>query len=468
MVAYTNFPINLVGGESKSRSRFWSSQSSVNLYIDVQGSGRTESALLSWPGEKAWSSGSSATNRGIYVTSEGAVYSVNDTSLYSVSSGGVQTALGSIFGSGRCIFADDGENVLIATAGSSVTYINNQFVFNGAGQLYKYDGANVTQISTPSLNSKQWCSSNAGTTTFQSVNIASAEALGDDLIQVVAFDQKLYLFGSKSIEVFYNTGTGSPPFARIEQSVNTDIGIVNSGAAAYTPDYLYFLSPEGVVYRVSAFQPESITPPNIAREILSGQTSDAFGFTCKLDGASFYILQLPTAGLTLAFSERSQEWTRLSTGSSLGRHLSNGYAYAFNKHLISDYNSSDIYEWDFDTYNSNGSTIIRQRDSSPINGVSLGVPGRRLVMNRASFLMETGVGNTSIPDPKVMISASYDGGRSFTGEDWISLGREGDPVKMIHWNNMATFYDLVLRVKVSDPAFVAIHGGSVSLKRAGL
>lgn len=469
MARYVNVPVNFVGGESRSRSRFWSSQSSVNFYVDVQGSGRSESSLMPWPGEKAFSAGSVAINRGLYATSTGDLYTVNDNTLYSVDSSGTQASIGTVGGAGRCSFADDGANLLIAIDGSTVTYINNQFIVTGSGSLYLYNGSTLSLVSLPTISTDQWAVSNAGDpSTFQAFNVATAEAAGDNLLQAYVFQQKLYLAGSKSIEVLYNSGTGSPPFARIEQSVTNTLGIASNYSMAASNDYLYFLGNDGAVYRTSAYQPLSVTPPSIAKEINSGVFSDAYGFICRLHGVSFYVLQLPTAGLTLAYSELSGEWTRLSSGTSLARHLVNGYAYAFDKHLVVDNDSSDIYEWDFDTYQSNSSTIIRQRDGAPINGLALGAPGERLIMNKMTILMETGVGNTDIPNPKIMVSASYDGGRSFTNEDWIEIGREGEAVKRIDWYNMATFYDLVPRVRVSDPAFIALHGASIEVKRAGV
>ena len=470
MARYVNVPINFVGGESKSRSRFWSSQSSVNFYVDVQSSGRTESALMPWPGEKAWSAGSSATNSGLYSTSTGDLYTVNDSILYSVDINGVRTSLGSLTSSSVYSFADDGANLLIATGRSTVTYLNNRFIFTGLGDLFIYNGTSLSVVSTPTITSKQWAASNSGDpTTFPIANIGSFESSGDNILQAFAFQQRVYFAGEKSIEVFYNPPDAtSPPLTRIEQSVTNTLGAASPYTYAASTDFLYHLGNDGVVYRTSSYQPQPITPSSISKEITSGVYSDAFAFVCRLQGIPFYVLQLPSAGLTLAYSERSNEWTRLSSGVSLGRHLVNGYAYAFDKHLVSDYNSSAIYEWDFDTHQSNANPLIRQRDGAPVNGISLGASGERLIMNKMTIIMETGVGNTDIPNPKIMVSGSYDGGRSFTNEDWIEIGRQGESVKRIDWYNMGTFYDFVPRVRVSDPAFIALHGASIELKRAGL
>ncbi len=467
MARYTTVPINFVGGESKSRSKFWSSQSSVNLYVDKQSSGRSPSALLPWPGEKAWSTGTSGINRGMHVTSTGKIYVVLGNTLYKVDQFGAQTSIGSIDGSARCTFADDGTNVLIRITGS-VSYINRQFILAGPGKTYIYNESTLEIISLPAISDSGWSVSDAGDPdSFTSVNVGSAEAMGDPLKQVFVHQQKVYLCGSKSIEPFYDSDVGSPSFTRIEQGVINTLGVASPWSMAATTAFIYFLGSDGVVYRINTFQPQSITPSSIAKEISDIDCTSAVGFTCSLHGANFYILQF-SRDLTLAYSELSGEWSRLSSGTSLARHLMNGYGYAYEKHLVADTDSSDIYEWDFDTYQSNGSVIIRQRDTAPINGLSLGAPGKRLLMNKATFIMETGIGSSLSENPKIMVSASYDGGRSFTNEDWIEIGREGEAFRRIDWYNMASFYDLVLRVRVSDPVFTGFHGGSIDLKVAGI
>lgn len=459
-------PVNFVGGENNSRSRQWSSQSTVNLYIDAQGSGRSQTCLLPWPGEKAFSSGSSGTTRGMILHNE-LVYLIVDTDLIEIDSDGTRVVRGTIPGANRCSLATDGTNLVIRTGSATyfystsvagitdsnlenaqtLCYINNQFIYQGTAQRFGV--------------------SNAGDpTTIDGLNYATAESYPDDIVQVYAFNERVYIGGSRSMEIWYNSGEGSPPFDRIQQST-TEVGIASPFCMANSDEYLYFLGDDNSVYRVSAYQPESVTPSAIAKEFREATTSDAQGYCVHLDGQWFYIVQLPTSNLTLAYSEQTGEWIRLSTGVdvSLPRHLMNGYVYAFGKHLVCDYDSGDVYEWDFETYQSNGSPIAYQRDSAPVSSLQL-APGKRLLMSKADFFMETGVGNSDELDPEMMVSCSIDGA-SFTNEDWIKLGREGQKAGKIEWYNMQSFYDLRLRVRSTDPNFFSVHGAAITLKEAG-
>lgn len=465
-MTYQTVPVNFVGGENQSRSNYWSAQSSVNFYTDYQQSGRSPSALLPWPGEKAFSSASGSISRGMTLHNN-LVYLVADQELVEIDSAGTRTSRGTIPGTGRCSFASDGTNLIIRNGlntyqyntslttvtdsdlenAQTVAYINNQMVYQGLSARF-----GVSDAGTPHV--------------INALNYATAESQGDDLVEVYSFNDNVYLGGERSIEAWYNSGVGTPPFDRINQSTIRD-GVASPFSMANSESFLYYMSNDGLVKRMSAFQPENITPSSIAKEFRQSTLGDAQGYVVKLDGQNFYIVQLPTSNKTFAVSEQSGEWFKLSSGVNGDRHLMNGYVYAFNKHLVADYNSGDVYEWDFDTHESNYTTLIRQRDSAPINGLLLGVPGSRLMMKRFELIMETGVGNSDIENPRVMISGSIDGGRSWFNEDWIEIGRTGESVQRVEWYDTRTFYDLMIRVRVSDPAFIGIHGAAIDIRSAG-
>lgn len=460
-------PVNFIGPESKSRSKTFSSQSSINFYIDTQTQGRTPQALMPWPGEKVWSSGSTAVSRGMGCMG-GVPYIVTDTSLYSIDADGVKTEIGEVLGSERCSFATDGTNLVIRTGSATylydsstlslvtdtdlenaqtVTFLNNQAIYQGTNKRFGVADAGVPNA-------------------IDGLSYASAEAYGDNLVQVYSFQEKVYMLGERSIEVWYNSGAGDPPFDSIQGSTS-NVGTASPFSAANTTDFLYFVGADDVVYRVSGYQPQSVTPSSIAKVLRESITSDAEGYCFVVEGQWFYLINLPSSNITLLFSESTNEWTRLSSGTDYGRHLINGYCYAYGKHLVLDKDTDNVFEWDFDTYESNSETLIRERVSAPINAAQAGIGGERLLMDGIELIMETGVGNTDEPNPQIMVSFSYDGGRSFADETWVEIGREGESVQRVRVDNMASFYDLLIKVRVSDPNFISIHGASIRLKTAG-
>lgn len=458
---YRTVPLNIIGGENDSRSGFWSSQSSVNLYVDVQQSGRTPGSLMPWPGEKNFLNNSSEGNRGLAVY-KNELYQVAGNSLYKISSDGISNKVGTIPDTKRCDFVEDSNNLIIRTdtrtviyngstvseitdtdlvRGKTLAYLNTQVIYQGEGDQFAVsDAGNPSSIS--------------------GLNYGSAETVGDNLLQVYSFQERLYLAGERSIEVWYNTGVGNPPFSRIQGS-SANVGVSGSYTMANSENQLYFLSGNGVVYRTSSYQPENITPSSIAKTIRDqGNLGEAVGKIIKLDSQSFYILQLEN--ITLCYSEQTNQWTSISTGQNIGKHLFYDYAYCYGNHYVADRRNGNVYQWDFDTNTSNGNYLIRQRDTAPISSL-----GRRLNMRRIELQLETGTGNLTNVNPQISIQLSFDGGKSFTSEEWINIGRSSERVKKIEWYYPCSFIEAVVRVKISDPNFISLHGGFIDIKDGG-
>jgi hypothetical protein len=124
-------PVNAVGESYESRSRPLSAQKTLNFYPEIN---PDSTALHCWYGAKLFSTGIGA-NRGIYEWNS-ALYAVNGTSLVKVASNGAQTAIGTITGIERCVFAADG-NYLYIVASSNV---------------YRTDGTTVTQSTDTDLS----------------------------------------------------------------------------------------------------------------------------------------------------------------------------------------------------------------------------------------------------------------------------------------------------------------------------
>lgn len=467
MSSFSPVEVNIVGGENVSRSRSWSSQSCVNLYTDIQRSGRTESALLPWPGEKSWSSGSSGSSRGM-ISVNGVPHLLNGRSLYKFDSDGTRTLLADVPGEAVSSMSTDGINIVIRTAGSCC-YLNRKFILGGQGPTFLWNGTGIVTVDLPVIDPSGFVVSDVNDPSrYQSINRNLAQVSGDDIKQVFTFQRKIVMAGADSIEFFYDDENGgNPPIKPILQASSTQVGVASNFSMAETPSFLYFVGSDNVVYRMSSFQTETVSNSSISRELREVDTSDAQGFTCQIDGQYFYVIQLPLANRTLAFSEKTGEWIRLSTGLSLGKHLIAGYVFAYGKHLVADDGTSAVYEWDFDTFKSNGETIIRQIDTAPINGLSLGAPGQRLATNMCRFIMESGVSNGDDPEPQMMVSASVDGGRFRSNENWLQMRRRGNSESVVDWYHCTTFYDLVLRIRVSDPVFTSFHSATINLRAAG-
>ena len=463
-MTFKSVPVNFVGSSYAHRSRSLSSQKTMNLIPEAVPTGKTQSAITSWYGSKAFSSGTGV-DRGMHVFAN-ELYKVTNNTLYKVSSIGAQTSLGTIQGSNPCIFADDGSTMRIATGsedylvtggvlsvlsdtdlnpGNSVAYLNQQMINDSTGGQFQ-----VSDVGVPG--------------SIAANNFATAESAPDDTVRVYTFNERLFLFGDRStIETWYNSGTGNPPFDRV-QGGTMQVGIDSPYSVASSADFVYFMGSDKSVYRFSATQPDLVSLPAIAAEWQSyAVTSDARGMVVNLDGMTFYVINFVTEGKTWAYSETSNSWFQLSTGASEGNYLGTSYAEVYGKKLIGS--GGNVLELDADTYTDNGDAIINERVSPPIISQS----GGRIEMSSFTLVMETGVGliTGQGEKPQAMFSASYDGGKSFGPESTVEIGRMGESREKVTWYNMASAYEIMIKVRISDPVFVSIHGASIMLREGG-
>lgn len=464
-------PIDVVGQSYESLSKPLSAQSSVNLFIEVLPSGKTRSALHTWPGKKAFSTGSGANRGCFHKVWNGNVYTVNGTTLYKVNSAGTQTSVGTISGAGRCVF----------DASSSYLYIVT------GGLVYRTDGSTVTAVTDADLetpnsvahlnqqliydgNQGRFVTSDVGDgSSISSLNYATAETYFDDLQRVYVFQQTLYLFGTESIEPWYNSGSGSPPFDRYEGG-QRPVGIAGTYCITNTDEAIYFLGSDRTIYRLEGYNPVQVSTPAINNAIEGYSTvSDCFAYTMKRQGQSFVIFNFPTADKTWCYSQETQSWIQLSSGTDGGRDLTNGYVFAFGKHLVTDYQNGNMYELDINTYTDNSSALIRERVIRPITSIDIGVPGQRLMISRFECIVETGVGLATGQGsaPVFMMSHSNDGGRTWSNETHVSPGVLGDYTAKCEYYFFATGYEILIKIRVSDPIKCSIHAAAADLELAG-
>ncbi len=387
-------PINITGQQYQSRSGQLSNQVTQNFYAELVEDpfGKAKYVLQPTPGMTLFGSAGSGTDRGIF-EHLGILYHVCGTSLYTVASDGTHTSRGTISGTDRCIFAG---------IGSSVVVIHNSLahIWNGSTLTQVTDADLQAPASAAHLNNQiiyqgtggQFGVSDAGdATSINGLNYATAESSPDDLVRVYVFDQRLYLFGDRTTETWWNSGVGNPPFDRVEGGIY-QVGCGALHSVANNERAMYFLGHDLQVYRISDAGLETVSNISEHGKIAAySTTSDAIGWCFTFEGQNFYVLTFPAEDVTWLYNEKTG-WTTLSSGSAGGRSLANSYAYVFGKHIVADYNSDDLHEWSPTVYQDNFTPIVRIRDSAPIHGGLYGAPGRSVEMNDLRMIMEVGTG----------------------------------------------------------------------------
>lgn len=431
-----------------------SAQTCKNWYPEINQETSIVVSLQQWPGAKMFASGSGS-DRGMCEWN-GLVYKVTDTTLYRFDGAGNSTTIGSINGTRRCSFSASTQYLVIVTSGLA----------------YVYDGSTLTPVSDSDLESpnygaylnSQWIYqgqdgrfgvSDAGDPfTINSLNYATAESNGDPLVRPYVLNQILYLFGTETIEQWYNSGVGDPPFDRIEQGI-IQKGLGAADSLAHNDRFIYFLGDDRLIYQLAGNEVRSISTPAIARAFDDYvDVSNAIGYTITLHGQEFYFITIPNTA-SWVFNEATGGWFELTTGVSETPSPSTSHVYSGGKHLIAD--GGNILEMDDALNTCNGQTVIRERATGLISGELFGPEaiGKKIFMSRLEVL-----GTVITPvgiDPVLMVSYSDDAGYTWSNERHVKLAKAGDYTRRAVLNRLGSFYNRVFRFRVSDDVRINLH-----------
>ena len=78
-----------------------------------------------------------------------------------------------------------------------------------------------------------------------------------------------------------------------------------------------------------------------------------------------------------------------------------------------------------------------------------------------------GVGDGQGDNPQRMIEHSDDGGRTWSSGTWARVGRLGEFVLLVEFDNLGTFYSRMFRISTSDPVNYSVYSASIDLRFAG-
>lgn len=459
-------PINFTGGDYQHLSRPLTKQWTRNFWPQLipNQKARSNYILQSFYGLKTWKN-FSGKYRGS-LTSKGVLYRVISNKLYSVNKNGDHTVLGSIEGSNRCTLWPLGDQIIIV---------------NGSGVVYVYDGDTLSKVTDENLGSPNGVAvlnnqaiydqgsgqgfdvSNVGKPgIINGLNNASAESSPDDLLLPYAYSETLYLFGTETTELWWNSGQGNPPFDRI-QGATLQLGLGAKHSIDSNTDFIFLFGSDKQFHTLTGGTTSVdtvISTPAMAEEFQEySVTEDCIGWTMQLGGQWFYVATFPNQNITWVYVVGG-EWFQWGTGIE-GRIRADGYDYVFNKHLVSDYQSGNIYELDLKTYDDLGEAIIRTRDTAPLHGGLFQAAGKEFELTELTFFLENGVGllTGQGSNPMMAISFSKDGGKTFGTERFVKVGKLNDGRRGVKLKNCGRFFDCVIRIRVSDKIYWAIYGG---------
>ena len=489
----------------------------VNLFPELVPEGGKEPAFLQRaPGLRLLATLGTGPVRGLWAFSNSSTYSfvVSGNTLYKITTSWAATAIGTVAGTGPVSMSDNGTQLFVAANGPSYIYNTSTNVFAqitdpdfpGAVTVGYLDGYFVFN---PPNSQQVWVTSLLDGLSVDPLDFASAEGSPDGLVALIVDHREAWLFGTNSVEVWYDAGTADFPLQRIQGAFN-EIGCAAAYSVARLDNGLFWLGADargrGIVYRANGYNGQRISTHAVEWHIQQyGNLSDAIGYTYQQDGHAFYVLIFPSANTTWVYDVATQAWHERAGwhNGEFTRHRSNCQMSFNNEIVVGDYQNGNIYAFDLDVYADNGqiqrwlrswraiptgqNTLLRTTHHSlqldcetgvglnePPNSVDLFdseyVVGYLLTEGGDFLLTEDGEyiavtqSNLITMIPRVMLRWSDDGGHNWSNEHWTSIGQIGQYGKRAFWRRLGMtlkIRDRVYEVSGTDPVKIAIMGAEL-------
>lgn len=309
---------------------------------------------------------------------------------------------------------------------------------------------------------KFWWSNLNDATTWDGLSFSSAEAKPDKLKMALVDHRELWLFGDRSVEVWGYVGGADSPFERI-QGYDFEVGLGAKYSPASLDNDIAWVTDNWMIAKGNRGSPVYISTRDIEYQI--GKCADkanAIGFSYIYDGHWLYQLTFPVDQLTLVYDASTQLWHQRTSYPNESRHRANCTAYFASKNLVGDFENGVIYELSPTTYTDNAYAITRVVTSDHIRN-----EGKRLYFDALEVLFEMGVGldaGVQGYDPKAALSWSDDGGRTWSNEHWVTMGKIGEYTMRARWTLMGMSRQRQFRVVVTDPVKFTIVDGWFTAK----
>jgi hypothetical protein len=446
----------------------------VNLYPEILVEGKEAAYLQRAPGLKYLAAVGLGPIRGLWTLGNYG-YVVSGDKFYKIDTAYTATLLGTVSGTGPVSMADNGTQIFIACNGPSYIYnsVTTAFAqitdpdFPGAVTVGYLDGYFV--FNEPN-SQKIWVTQLLDGSSIDPLDFASAEGSPDGVVAILSNFREIWVFGTNSIEVWYDTGAPDFPLQRIQGAFN-ELGCAAAYSVAKMDNGVFWLGKDargqGIVYRANGYQGQRISTHAVEWHIQQyDDISDALAYTYQQDGHSFYVLIFPSANTTWVYDVATQAWHERAgfSNGDFTRHRSNCQMAFNNEIIVGDYENGNIYAFDMETYADNGAVQkwLRTWRALPPGQNNL----KRTAHHSIQIDLESGTGLNlgQGSDPELMLRWSDDGGHTWSNEHWSPMGKIGEYYKRVFFRRLGMtlkLRDRVYELSGTDPVKIAIMGAEL-------
>ena len=304
-------------------------------------------------------------------------------------------------------------------------------------------------------------------TVINSLSSTRAEANPDGLLRGIVSAQLFYAMGETTIEVYHDAGTAPFPLARVAV---IPVGLISpwavAGAATEGWDTSpFFVAKDGTVRRLDGYQVETVSTPDVVRDILAVADKNSLAANVYVVGENAF-WSLSCADWTWELNVTTGEWhQRRSYG--LPRWRAAFSAFAFDRWIVADLESNILMQVGDSCLDEDGDPLIFEVESDNVKDFPSRIRCRRADFDfNVGYGIEVGLDPIEV-NPTVEISWSDDGGVTWSVPLHRALGREGRFRQQISVLNtgLASVQGRKWRLRISDPIPVTLMGGAMQAER---
>ena len=406
----------ILGSSYVARSVNAADNRMVNLFPEIIPEGGKEPGFLNRaPGLRLLANMGDGPIRGMWQFG-GYAYAVSGELLYKIDSLFRPTLIGTVAGSTEPVsMSDNGTQLFIACNGPSFIYnsLTNQFAqindpdFPGAVTVGYLNGYFV--FNEPN-SQRIWITQLLDGTSIEPLDFASAEGSPDGLISVLVSHREAWLFGTNSVEVWYDSGAADFPLTPVQGAFN-EVGCIAAFSVAKLDNGIFWLGADargqGIVYRANGYTAQRVSTHAIEWQIQQyADMTDAIAYTYQQDGHAFYVLIFPSANTTWVFDVATSMWHERAAfvNGDFTRHRSNCQMSFNGEVVVGDHEVGNIYAFDLNVFSDNGDVQkwLRSWRALPTGQNDL----KRSAQHSLQLDAETGAIDASVTTPIVIIDIS--------------------------------------------------------------
>ena len=311
-------------------------------------------------------------------------------------------------------------------------------------------------------NSQQFAASDLLSPITDPLSFGSKDGSPDDLVAIIVDRREVYLLGEMSSEAWLDVGATPFPFQRIQGS-STQQGIAASFSCARMGNSFAYVSKnnrgEATIVRMNGYVPERISTHAVENTLVGQDVSDAIAWTYQLEGHETYVVTFPsigTNGLTWAYDNTTGLWHKWLYTNDLNqfeRHRGNCCCFFNQQVLVGDYENGKLYKLSLSQYTDDGQLVRRVRRCPHI---TTDLQRQYFAELQIQFQPGVGLSTGQGENPQAMLRWSDDGGFTWSNENWVSIGVQGNYYNRAIWRRLGWARDRIFEVSISDPVKAVI------------